>query len=143
MSQSFSERVMALPSEMSNRSWYTDEPMVSQDRAAEIASKADAALSALRAENERLAREVEALRRDAWRWIPVDERLPLIGPGYVHNLLVVNEYGSCDTATWDGYAQYFEMGSTSRLGGHPVVAWQALPEPPARAAIASDPGEKT
>lgn len=63
-------------------------------------------------------------------WISVEDRLPSDKAEYVHNLLVVNAYGSRDVATYDGYAKYFEMGSTSKLGGHPVTHWMPLPVAP-------------
>lgn len=65
-------------------------------------------------------------------WISVNDRLPTLKAEYVHNLLVCNAiYGSREVAMYDGYAKYFDMGSTSRLGGHDVTHWQPLPKPPA------------
>lgn len=59
-------------------------------------------------------------------WIPVSDRLPTERQEYVNDLLVRNKYGNVDICSYDGYAKYFETGSSNRLGGWPVIEWLPL-----------------
>ena len=60
-------------------------------------------------------------------WVSADSP-PTEKQEYVHDLLVRNKYGNVDIGTYDGYAKYFEVGNSTRLGGWPVVEWMFLPQ---------------
>ena len=83
-----------------------------------------AAIDALRA-------ALAAQPADPVAWIPVSDRLPTERQEYVNDLLVRNKYGNVDICSYDGYAKYFETGSSNRLGGWPVIEWLPLAAQPA------------
>ena len=68
------------------------------------------------------------------QWISVAEHLPTNNKEYVHDLMVSNEYGNVDICSYDGYAKYFDVGQSSRLGGHPITHWAPGPLSPSQPA---------
>lgn len=82
--------------------------------------------------NRRAAQPAESVEpmsnEDAFTvWVSADSP-PTEKQEYVHDLLVRNKYGNVDIGTYDGYAKYFEVGNSTRLGGWPVVEWMFLPQ---------------
>lgn len=81
------------------------------------------------------AKEIENLRGQVPRWIPVEERLPENGVPVLINYIGSNDekYHPDGTAVWTDYGCFWWEGSLEDCDTEvavPITHWMPLPEPP-------------
>ena len=82
-----------------------------------------------------LQQEIETLRGQMPRWIPVTERLPENGVPVLINYIASNDgkYHPDGTAVWTDYGCFWWEGSLEDCDTEvavPITHWAPLPEPP-------------
>ena len=81
------------------------------------------------------AKEIEKLRGQVPRWIPVEERLPENGVPVLINYIASDDgkYHPDGTAVWTDYGCFWWEGSLEDCDTEvavPITHWMPLPEPP-------------